>query len=967
MSKRVLLGNLGTSGSTTLYGLRVSKSGQDAINSDGTIADVTNLLFDSINPIGHLPIYKIYDVTVNAATAVANSNNKVVTPTTKTVSFGETLDYIPLTEAYEKTTTNDFKLLQRIDNSFRSGFDYTRTTVPTDEGFFVTAYDDEITVTNFYQSQKTFRVFLFQPPSGAGVGSDVTPDTVDWTDVSVSGSTGVAETNSQTISGIDTNISLRVSTGGTTLSKIEAYNGTTQLAVGTNTSLLSVTVGNNTPVKWVFTNPGSNTSFTATVTNTTEASAFVDSFAVTINSLPTYTLSGTSSIIEGATGTYNISTTNVAEGTTIHWYIVNGTTSDFDAVSGSETLDANGNASFTITAKEDNTIEAQSGEQYLVRISLTAQGTELDSLYITILDAAPSYSLSGTGTIAEGGSGSYTVSTNNVANGTTLYWTINATTADFDAVQGTTTVNNNSAPFTVSAKADLTTEGTEQYTLSVRTGGYTGTVVASQTIYISDDSVTPESGSLSPATASFTEGSGTVAFTATISNQQSSTFNWQITRNSGTVGSGEFSTATSGTFTSTSYNISVGITNDSTSEINYQGETFTITLRSGGTVGSGTFLDSSTFTVYDDDTVVSASNVTIPNNATIHDVTFTNTMVAAASISGRIKNASNTVIKTFTAVNGSNTVTSIADVPSAGGTATYYIELYNGVAWLSGSSYTVTRLGTPSYSLSNIVSIVEGGSGTYTFTKTNELQTTFYWRIEANPDNPSNDFATNDRDGTVTLSSASNASNTFTLNATDPDSTNTNTRGYIMKVYKNSNFTTLLASDAFSVTDNDSGGGGGGGECFIAGSQVLMADRTYKAIEEVKVGDKVIGLEEMVNEVVDLRIHEEEPRVMCALSNPEYFTTDSHPFLDSEGYWTAVNLSVAQEKYPNLLLRELTPGTTLMKYDVDLKAYIPYEVSYINQSVQNRKVYNLNVSGEDTPEIPGNDTYIVDGYIVHNK
>jgi len=967
MSKRVLLGNLGTSGSTTLYGLRVSKSGQDAINSDGTIADVTNLLFDSINPIGHLPIYKIYDVTVNAATAVANSNNKVVTPTTKTVSFGETLDYIPLTEAYEKTTTNDFKLLQRIDNSFRSGFDYTRTTVPTDEGFFVTAYDDEITVTNFYQSQKTFRVFLFQPPSGAGVGSDVTPDTVDWTDVSVSGSTGVAETNSQTISGIDTNISLRVSTGGTTLSKIEAYNGTTQLAVGTNTSLLSVTVGNNTPVKWVFTNPGSNTSFTATVTNTTEASAFVDSFAVTINSLPTYTLSGTSSIIEGATGTYNISTTNVAEGTTIHWYIVNGTTSDFDAVSGSETLDANGNASFTITAKEDNTIEAQSGEQYLVRISLTAQGTELDSLYITILDAAPSYSLSGTGTIAEGGSGSYTVSTNNVANGTTLYWTINATTADFDAVQGTTTVNNNSAPFTVSAKADLTTEGTEQYTLSVRTGGYTGTVVASQTIYISDDSVTPESGSLSPATASFTEGSGTVAFTATISNQQSSTFNWQITRNSGTVGSGEFSTATSGTFTSTSYNISVGITNDSTSEINYQGETFTITLRSGGTVGSGTFLDSSTFTVYDDDTVVSASNVTIPNNATIHDVTFTNTMVAAASISGRIKNASNTVIKTFTAVNGSNTVTSIADVPSAGGTATYYIELYNGVAWLSGSSYTVTRLGTPSYSLSNIVSIVEGGSGTYTFTKTNELQTTFYWRIEANPDNPSNDFATNDRDGTVTLSSASNASNTFTLNATDPDSTNTNTRGYIMKVYKNSNFTTLLASDAFSVTDNDSGGGGGGGECFIAGSQVLMADRTYKAIEEVKVGDKVIGLEEMVNEVVDLRIHEEEPRVMCALSNPEYFTTDSHPFLDSEGYWTAVNLSVAQEKYPNLLLRKLTPGTTLMKYDVDLKAYIPYEVSYINQSVQNRKVYNLNVSGEDTPEIPGNDTYIVDGYIVHNK
>jgi hypothetical protein len=962
MSKRVVLGNLGSS----LYGLRVSKSGTDAINTNGSAVDVTNLLFDSVNPIGHLPIYRIYDVTVNAATAVSGSSGKVVTPTNKTVSFGETLTYVPLVEGYEISGTNDYKSVQRIDNSYRSGFNYSRTTVPTDEGFFCTAYDDEIIIANFYQSQKTFRIFLMQPPASAATGASTTVNTVDWSDISVSNTaTGIGETNLQTITGINTNVTLRASTGGTTVSKIEAVNNAgTVLATANNASTLDVAVGLNTQVKWRFTNPGVNSSFTATVTNQTDGAAFVDSYGVAITSAPTYSLSGTTTVTEPGNCSYVVSTTSVAAGTAIYWQIVSATTADFSAVSGQTTVQSNGNAPFSFTAKEDNTIEGS--QEFTIQIATAAGfgGSVKDSLTLTVSDASPSYSLSGPGTISEGSSGSYTVSTNNVANGVTLYWTINGTTADFNAVQGTTTVNSNSAPITITAKADSTTENTEQYTLSVRTGGYSGTVVASQLFNVSDTSVTPESGSLSPATASFTEGSGTVSFTATISDRQSSTFNWQITRNDGTVGSGEFSTATSGTFTSTSYNISVGITNDSTSEINYQGESFTITLRSGGTIGSGTILDFSTFTLYDDDTVVSATNQTIPNNATIHDVTFTNTMVASANISGRIKNASNTVIKTFNAVNGSNSVTSIADVPSAGSTATYYIELYNGVAWLSGASYTVTRLGTPTYSLNNINSVNEGVTFTYTLTTTNILDgAVFYWRIDGVNQGVTGDFSATQ--GTTTQ--VSNNSCSFSI-TTIADSSTENTETFDAKVFTDSNRTNQVAVDRFEVNDTSTGGGGGGGgECFIAGSQVLMADRTYKPIEEVQVGDKVIGLDETVNEVVDLRIHEETSRILCDLGNQYTFVTDTHPFLDSEGYWTAVNLTVAQEKYPNLQLRELTPGTTLIKYDADLKAYIPYTVSYINQTVHNVRVYNLNVSGEDTPEIPGNDTYIVNGYIVHNK
>lgn len=1068
MSKRVVLGNLGSS----LYGLRVSKTGSDAINTDGSAVDVTNLLFDSVNPIGHLPIYKIYDVTVAAATAISGSSGKVVTPTSKTVNFGETLSYPPLVEAYHISGTNDYTSGYKIKNAYpNSLYNYSRTTCPTDAGYFVTSYDDSFVVSNYYQSQQTFRVFLMQPPASAATGADTSVDTVNWSDISVSNTaTGVGETNSQTITGISTNVTLRVSTGGTTVSQIEAYNGTTQLATASNASTLDVTVGLNTPVKWRFTNPGVNSSFTATVTNQTDGGAFVDSYGVSITSAPTYSLSGPSIIYEGTTGTYTVNTTSIANGTLIYWQIVSGTTADFvstsgsfqissgsgtfyvspkedntlegdesytvqiatssgfggsvkdsqtvtikdnapsytlagadsitesnsatytvstnnvangttlywtinsttadfNAVSGSFTISSN-SGSFSITAKEDATIEGTENFTLSVRTGSTS-GTVVASKTFSVTDQPSSYSISGPGSINEGGSGTFTVGTNNVANGTTLYWTLNGTTSDFSAIIGAFTVNSNSGSFSISPLADTTTEGAESYTVSVRVGGYTGTVVTSAVFTVNDTSLTPESGSLSPATASFTEGSGNVAFTATIFNRQSSTFNWQITRNpnSGSVGGGEFSTATSGTFTSTSYNISVGITNDSTSEINYQGESFTITLRAGSTVGAGTSLASSTFTVYDDDTTVSATNLTIPNSSTAHTASITVSYTATGSAAGRIKNSNGVVLVNFTASSGTNSVF-VNNAPASGGTATYYIELYNGIAWLSAGSYTVTRLGLPSYSLSDLTSFVEGGSGTYTFSKTNELQTVFYWRIEANPNNPSTDFATSNITGTVTLPSGSSGSNTFTLNATDSDSINTNTRQYYSRVYKNSNYTTLLASDQFQVSDNDSGGGGGGsgpGDCFIAGSQVLMADRTYKPIEEVQVGDKVIGLEEMVNEVIDLRIHEEEQRILCDFGNQHTFVTDTHPFLDSEGYWTAVNLSVAQEKYPNLQLRELIPGATLMKYNPDLKAYVPYEVPYINQSPQTVKVYNLNVSGEDTPGIPGNDTYIVDGYIVHNK
>ena len=112
-----------------------------------------------------------------------------------------------------------------------------------------------------------------------------------------------------------------------------------------------------------------------------------------------------------------------------------------------------------------------------------------------LVDAStPTYAFaSAAGAINEGATGTYIVNTTNVPNGTTLYWTVNystALTSDFTAGSGTFTINNNTGQFTVGPTADVTTEGAETFTFSVRLVSTTGTVVASTNIQtINDTSV----------------------------------------------------------------------------------------------------------------------------------------------------------------------------------------------------------------------------------------------------------------------------------------------------------------------------------------------------------------------------------------------------------------------------------------------------------------------------------------------
>lgn len=93
----------------------------------------------------------------------------------------------------------------------------------------------------------------------------------------------------------------------------------------------------------------------------------------------------------------------------------------------------------------------------------------------------------------EGTSLTFATTTENVSDGTTLYYTLSGVDSN-DVSTGTSgnfTINNNSGSVTVSLSNDTTTEGSETLTFQVRTDSISGEIVATDTTTINDTSISP--------------------------------------------------------------------------------------------------------------------------------------------------------------------------------------------------------------------------------------------------------------------------------------------------------------------------------------------------------------------------------------------------------------------------------------------------------------------------------------------
>ena len=107
--------------------------------------------------------------------------------------------------------------------------------------------------------------------------------------------------------------------------------------------------------------------------------------------------------------------------------------------------------------------------------------------------ATPTYTLTpffsgGPESVNEGSGLNFLVGGTNIPDGT-YYWTIETNAGDFATTSGTVSVTSNYGVFGVTPTADTTTEGSETFTVALREGSITGTIlVTSQSVTINDTS-----------------------------------------------------------------------------------------------------------------------------------------------------------------------------------------------------------------------------------------------------------------------------------------------------------------------------------------------------------------------------------------------------------------------------------------------------------------------------------------------
>jgi len=313
---------------------------------------------------------------------------------------------------------------------------------------------------------------------------------------------------------------------------------------------------------------------------------------------PTASISSATTINEGAALSFTVTTTGIADLTSLYWCVIPGTASltDFTEVTGSfqivggvgsfsvtptSELAASGSTTFAVAVKLNNPIYGET-------IGLSNSVIKNDTNAITF-SSIPS-------SINEGSAGTFNVATTGVANGTTLYWKIPNTT-DFATTIGSFIISANVGSFAVTPRADSLTEGAETFYVEIRSGTVTGPVVAtSSSVTINDTStgVAASTYTFTTTPASINEGSAGTFVVTTTGVTNATTLYWTVETNAG-----DFATS-SGSFTVTSNSGTFNVT--PTADVSTEGaETFTVAVRTVS--ASGTIVATSASVTINDTSV----------------------------------------------------------------------------------------------------------------------------------------------------------------------------------------------------------------------------------------------------------------------------------------------------------------------------------------------------------------------------
>ena len=323
------------------------------------------------------------------------------------------------------------------------------------------------------------------------------------------------------------------------------------------------------------------------------------SSTITINELIPHVIVGvgTTSIVEGNSIDFTINTNNVEIGETLYWDTLGDLSSadwtdndpnDYVTIVGSASTVFSGIATVTRTLEADGITET--GDTFWLRVRTSSGGDIVGySSTITVIDADPTATITADkSSVNEGESVVFTVNTTEMSPGGTLYFTTNGTTNANDwstTDSGSFTLDNNAVgTITRTVAGDFaTTEGTENFSLTIRAGSTSGiALTTSQSISVGN--IVPTV-TVSVSETTVNEGSPFTVTVNTTGLHNGATLYYSIDGtgvspsdfdNNSSTGSFTINNSGVGSFTKT-------LTTDRLTEAN---ETFKVNIRSGSSTGT---------------------------------------------------------------------------------------------------------------------------------------------------------------------------------------------------------------------------------------------------------------------------------------------------------------------------------------------------------------------------------------------
>jgi hypothetical protein len=118
------------------------------------------------------------------------------------------------------------------------------------------------------------------------------------------------------------------------------------------------------------------------------------------------------------------------------------------------------------------------------------------------------------------------------------------------------------------------------------------------------------------------------------------------------------------------------------------------------------------------------------------------------------------------------------------------------------------------------------------------------------------------------------------------------------------------ASVASGGGDSGAANAGGGGSCFTGETRVVMADGQLKAIQDITVGEAVLGRNGAFNVVTGVKRIRLDGRMLYGFDSGTPFVTAEHPFMTTDG-WKSINPAATAEENPSLRVGRLERGDLL--------------------------------------------------------